>query len=106
MRILLLLLVLLSYGCSIHTDFNFKPVKFGAFEEGYEETIFDDGTIELKVISVQGHSREVLEHFFHLRAAEKCKGYNYQLFEFSEMIDVCANSKCFESAVYGRYKCT
>ncbi|MBE0388655.1 hypothetical protein [Pseudoalteromonas luteoviolacea] len=106
MRILLFLVIFSTLGCSVPTDFNYKPVKFGTYEEGYDEKTLENGVNVLKIISTQNHSREVLEHFFHFRAAEKCKGNNYQLFEFAEMIDICADVKCFESAVYGKYKCT
>ncbi|KZN39317.1 hypothetical protein N480_00380 [Pseudoalteromonas luteoviolacea S2607] len=106
MRNFLFLVILSTFGCSVPTGFNYKPVKFGSYEEGYDETTFENGVNVLKIISTQNHSREVLEHFFHFRATEKCRGYNYQLIELYEMIDICADGKCFESALHGKYKCT
>ena len=106
MKILAFALPILICGCAAQIEFRYKPVKFGTYEEGYEETSLDDGSILLKVISTHNHDRNLLEHYFHFRASERCNGYNYQLLEFKEMIDVCADAKCFESAVAGRYKCT
>ena len=93
-------------GCSSVPEFKLTPVSFGSFEEGYEETPAIDGTIELKIISIHGHELNTLKIIFHRRISEKCGESKYKVYEFGEMIDVCANTKCFETAVQGRYKCT
>ncbi|NMH60320.1 hypothetical protein [Alteromonas ponticola] len=99
------LLILVVFGCSTEPSFNYQPVKFG-LGEGYEEVELQDGRVQLRVLSFYGHSAETLHQYFYRRVEESCGGPEYQVFELNEMIDVCADAKCFKSAVQGLYKCT
>ena len=104
MKMLFLFTAILVVSCSSKQSFDYKPVKFG-FGEGYEEVVLEDNSIQLRVISLKDLDVKLLEHYFHFRASERCNGYNYQLFEFSEMIDVCSSGGCFKKGLQGRYKC-
>lgn len=87
-------------------EFNYKPAKIGFGEEGYEQRNLSDKLWEVKIIAMKSYPKEVLVHYFNKRASEICNGKeNYKVINLDELIDICSEGGCFESAVQGVFEC-
>jgi hypothetical protein len=90
---------------SMLESFDYKPVKMGFGEEGYEQLKMPDGIWEVKIIAMKSYPQKVLELVLHKRASEICDSSKYSVVDIREMIDICSEGGCFKSAVWGTFKC-
>ena len=63
-------------------DFDYKPVKMGFGEEGYEQKKMPNGSWEVKIIAMKLYPNEILEYYFNKRASEICDSHKYSVTDF------------------------
>ncbi len=104
-KVLLIFIFPLLLSCSLSPTFNYVPVEFGGYGEGYNDRKMPDGTWEVKIIAYHDYRDELLESLFHRRASEICDGYHYKLFDFKPLVDICSSGGCCKKAVWGKFSC-